>query len=204
MEAIDPIYAYFSVSESDLVRFMKVAEESGHTWEDVKRNPPPLYLGLADEEDFPREGRFDFSERTIDRETGTALRRGVFPNHDESLIPGMFVRIRAPLGSPRPRILVEERAVASDQRGDYLLVVDDKNKVEYRPVRLGRSQHGMRVVEEGVGLEDWVVVNGLQRARPGTTVDPQQAETEVAADDAEKAPAAGADTAAKATPKQAG
>lgn len=180
IEAIAPIYAYFSVSESDLVRFMKVAEESGRSWEDIKRDPPPLYLGLADEEGFPRQGRYDFSERTIDRETGTAMRRGVFPNADQALIPGMFVRIRAPIGSPRPRMLVEERAVASDQRGDYLLVVNDKKVVEYRPVRLGRSLRGLRVVEEGVGREDWVVVNGLQRARPGATVDPQRAETEVA------------------------
>jgi RND family efflux transporter MFP subunit len=180
IEAINPIYAYFSVSESDLVRFMKVAEESGRSWEDIKRDPPPLYLGLADQEGYPRDGRYDFSERTIDRETGTALRRGVFPNANQSLIPGMFVRIRAPIGSPRPRILVQERAVGSDQRGDYLLVVNDKKVVEYRPVRLGRSQRGLRVVEEGVRLDDWVVVNGLQRARPGATVDPQQAETEMA------------------------
>jgi RND family efflux transporter MFP subunit len=180
IEAIQPIYAYFSVSESDLVRFMKVAEESGRSWEDMKRDPPPLYLGLADQEGFPIPGHFDFSERSIDRETGTALRRGVFPNSDGMLIPGMFVRIRAPIGSPRPRVVVEERAVGSDQRGDYLLVVNDKKVVEYRPVKLGRSQRGMVVVDEGVELGDWVVVNGLQRARPGTTVDPQQAETAVA------------------------
>jgi multidrug efflux pump subunit AcrA (membrane-fusion protein) len=116
----------------------------------------------------------------------------------------MFVRIRAPLGTPRPRILVEERAVATDKRCDYLLVVNNKNSIEYRPVKLGRSERGMVVVDEGVGLEDWVVVNGLQRARPGASVDPQQAETDVAADSPGGSPAAGAETASKTTPKQAG
>ncbi len=180
IETVDPIYAYFSVGESDLLRFMELAREGGATLEDLRKNPPKISLGLADEEGFPREGHFDFSERSIDRQTGTALRRGVFENKDRSLIPGLFVRIRAPLGPPRPRLLVEERAVSTDQQGDYLLVVGERNVVEHRPVKLGVVTDGLRVVEDGVGAEDWIVVNGLQRARPGAPVDPQHEGEEAA------------------------
>jgi RND family efflux transporter MFP subunit len=189
IHSIDPIYAYFSVSESDFLKFMAIAKQRGAQASGVERDPPPLYLGLANEADFPRQGRFDFAERTLDRETGTALRRGVFPNADHALIPGLFVRVRAPLGAPQPKILVEERAVGADQRGDFLLVVNDKKVVEYRPVKLGAAQQGMRVVEEGVTPADWVVVNGLQRARPGAPVEPQQAEMGVAAGQSSPAPA---------------
>jgi RND family efflux transporter MFP subunit len=197
---IDPIYAYFSVSESDLLKFIAVSKESGQQGDEAERNPPALYLGLANEPDFPRKGVFDFSERTLDRETGTALRRGVFPNADHALLPGMFVRVRAPLGSPQPKLLVEERAVASDQRGDYLLVVNDKKLVEYRPVKLGAAEQGMRVVESGVSPADWVVVNGLQRARPGAPVDPQQAEMGVAGSPAPGGPPADKSAAVPAQP----
>jgi RND family efflux transporter MFP subunit len=176
IETVDPIYAYFSVSENDLLRFMEIARASGLTAEELEENPLKLYLGLADETGFPREGEFDFSERSIDRQTGTALRRGVFKNDDRSLIPGLFVRIRAPLGPPQPRLLVEERAVNADQRGDYVLTVDDKNIVKYTPVKLGITIDGLRVVEEGVSADDWIVVNGVQRARPDAPVTPVREE----------------------------
>jgi RND family efflux transporter MFP subunit len=188
IRSIDPIYAYFSVSEDDLLRFLELNRQRGGDPASFEAAAPPLQLGLSNEDGFSREGRFDFSERSIDRETGTALRRGVFENDDQTLIPGLFVRIRAPVGPPEPRLLVEERAVSADQRGDYLLVVNDKNVVEYRPVKLGLAIEGMRVVENGVQAEDWIVVNGLQRARPGAEVVPQRegqpAETATAANEA--------------------
>ena len=125
-----------------------------------------------------------FRSQTIDRQTGTAMRRGVFDNPHQELIPGMFVRIRAPLGEPTKRLMVEERAVSSDQQGPYLLVVNDKKTVEYRPVKLGMSRDGLRVVEQGVTKDDWIIVNGLQRARPGAPVDPQQPDQPPAAETA--------------------
>jgi hypothetical protein len=88
----------------------------------------------------------------------------------------MHVRIRAQIGQPKPRLMVEERAIGTDQRGDFLLVVNDANRVEYRLVQLGISADGIRVVEQGAGPEDWVIVNGLQRARPGAEVKPIRAE----------------------------
>jgi RND family efflux transporter MFP subunit len=174
IQSIDPIYVYFDVSERDLLRFMEMI--SSQQLPDPDKNPPVLNLGLADEPNFPHQGKLDFRELGIDPSTGTALRRGVFPNPNRQLLPGMFVRIRAQVGDPVPRLMVEERAIGADQRGSFLLTVNDKNEVEYRPVRLGIASGGMRVVEEGVKATDWVIVNGLQRARPGATVNPQQTE----------------------------
>jgi RND family efflux transporter MFP subunit len=173
IQAIDPIYVYFDVSENDLLRFMAMLRN--HELPDPDKNPPVLHLGLADEPGFPHEGHLDFRELNLNTETGTALRRGIFPNPGSQLIPGMFVRLQASIGAPKPRLLIEERAIATDQRGDYLLVVDDKNVVEYRPVQLGIHVDQMRVIESGINLDDWVIVNGLQRARPGAQVTPEQA-----------------------------
>jgi RND family efflux transporter MFP subunit len=173
IENYNPIYAYFSVSESDLLRYVGLTVESGGSVPDLEKDPPKLFLGLSNEEGFPREGKLDFSERSIDRQTGTALVRGVFENKNWTLVQGLFARIQAPVGKPHDRLLVQQRAVSTDQRGDYLLVVGDKNVIEYRPVKLGIVSEGMRVVEDGVGPDDLIVVNGLQRARPGAPVDPK-------------------------------
>ncbi len=175
IQSIDPIHAYFHVSEGDLLHFMEMRRQN--KLPDPEKVPPALQLQLANESDFPHQGHLDYRELGVDPNTGTILRRGIFPNPDLQLIPGLFVRIRAPMGEASPRLMVEERAVGTDQRGDFLLVVNDKNVVEYRPAKLGLSMGGKRVVESGVKATDWVIVNGLQRARPGTSVTPQRVET---------------------------
>lgn len=172
IESLDPIHAYFNLSERDLLRFMELRREG--KLPDPAVTPPVLYLGLANEAGYPRQGYLDFRELGVDPTTGTALRRGLFANPNNELIPGLFVRIRAPVGAPEPRLLIEKRAIGSDQRGDYVLVVDEQGKVEYRLVKLGLSTDGMRVVDDGLGPEEWIVVNGLQRARPGSTVKPER------------------------------
>jgi multidrug efflux system membrane fusion protein len=174
IENIDPIYAYFYVSESIELRFMQLVRE--HKLPDPAVQPPLLQLGLQNEEGFPHQGSLDYRELGVDPQTGTISRRAVFPNPDRALIPGLFVRLQTKLGEPIPKLLVEERAIGTDQRGAYLLVVDDKNVVEYRSVKLGAQAENLRVIEQGVSEADWVVVNGLQRARPGTTVRPQRTE----------------------------
>jgi multidrug efflux pump subunit AcrA (membrane-fusion protein) len=90
------------------------------------------------------------------------------------LIPGQFVRIQSPVGEPVPRLLVEERAISSDLRGEHVLVVNGQNVVEYRPVKLGIAVGGMRVIEDGLKETDWVIINGLQRARTGEKVEPER------------------------------
>jgi RND family efflux transporter MFP subunit len=172
IQTIDPIYAQFDLSENDLLRFMEMLRKN--ELPDPERTPPTLHLGLPNEEGFPHEGKLDFRELRIDPSTGTARRRGIFPNPGWQLIPGMFVKISASVGGPVPRLLVEERAIGTDQRGDYVLAVNDKNVVEYRTIRLGIHVGGLRVIEDGISKADWLVVNGLQRARPGATIAPER------------------------------
>lgn len=173
IQSIDPIYAYFDLNELDLLRFMEMLRK--HELPDPGVTPPVLFLGLANEQGFPHEGRLDFRALGVDPATGTTQRRGIFPNPNGALVPGLFARIFAPIGQPVPRLLIEDRAIGTDQRGEFVLVVNDKNVVEYRPVRLGITDGPLRVVEEGIGPQDWVIVNGIQRARPGITVNPQHA-----------------------------
>lgn len=172
VEAFEPIHAYFAISEADVQELM--ASSVGTSAKSLRENERPLFLGLSSETGFPHEGKLDFAEVGIDPQSGTQMRRGIFPNTDRSLLPGMFVRLRLPVGSPTPGLLVPDRAIATDQRGEYVLVVDEKNTIEYRPVKLGMRIAEMRVVLEGIGPTDWLVINGLQRARPGGTVKPEK------------------------------
>jgi RND family efflux transporter MFP subunit len=170
IESYTPIFAYFTVSENDVLELIDRrarTTESGTT-----EQPNEVLLGLSDQGDYPYRGKVDFVETGVDASTGTQLRRGVFDNEDGRLVPGLFVRIRLPLGKAERRLLIDERAIAADQRGEYVLVVNNKNVVEYRPVGLGMRVDGMRVVEEGIKDGEWVVVNGIQRARPGAPVSP--------------------------------
>jgi membrane fusion protein (multidrug efflux system) len=133
-------------------------------------------LRLANEEGYPHEGILDFAESSVDAATGTLQLRGVFPNPGPQpvLMPGLFVSLRMPVEEREDALLVTERAIGSDQSGRYLLTVNSENVVEKKPIRMGRLEDGLRVVEEGLLPDDQVVVNGLQRARPGAKVDPEQ------------------------------
>lgn len=172
IEAFDPIYVYFSISESDFLRFLDLIRTQALP--DPDKVPPVLHMGLASEAGYPHKGVLDYRDPSVDPETGTILRRGRFDNPKGYLVPGLFARIRAPIGQPAPKLLIDERAIGTDQRGDYVLVVNESNAVEYRPVKLGLSQGGRRVVEEGLQSDEWIVVKGLQRARPDTIVDPER------------------------------
>jgi len=173
VESYQPIHAYFTVSESEVVQLMDVARQAA-----IEKSTPvkELHLGLTGEDGFPHPGQLDFAELGVEPGTGTQMRRGIFPNEDRRLLPGMFVRVRLQMGKEKPRLLVSERSLAADQRGPYVLVVNeqDKNKVEQRPVKFGMAVDGLRVIESGIQAEDWIIVNGLQRARPGSPVSPQK------------------------------
>jgi RND family efflux transporter MFP subunit len=133
----------------------------------------PPFVGTANESGFPHEGRIDFIGNTVDPSTGTIELRGVLPNEDRSLFPGLFVRIRVP-GRMRPdAVLVEEAAVGTDLGGKYVMVVDQGGVVEQRYVDLGQVQEdGTVVVLSGLEPEERYIVNGLLRARPGLPVTP--------------------------------
>jgi len=163
----------------------------------------PLNLGLATEEGYPHTGMYDFGESGIDPETGTVQLRGVFDNPEMPpiLVPGLFARVRMPIATRDDIPLVTERALGSDQSGRYLFVVDSDNKVEKRNIRQGQLIDGLRVIEEGIGKDDRVIVNGIQRARPGAKVEPNQVDMSSLTVSARQA-AAKAAAAATATPAQ--
>lgn len=178
----DPMYVYFNLNERDLLKVVAMYRErikekgfDPDTDADIKADIS-LLLGLANEEGYPHEGTLDFAESGVDPGTGTLQLRGVFPNPGKAplLYPGLFTRIRMPIAEHENALLVTERAVGADQGGRYLLAVSSENVVEKRLIRMGQLVDGLRVIEEGIRPGDWVVVNGLQRARPGAKVDPER------------------------------
>src|SRR5262249_18122327 len=128
-----------------------------------------------DEEQFPHKGTVNFVDNQLDGNTGTLRMRGIFPNPQHLLSPGLFVRIRLPLGAPHKALLIEEAAIGRDQGQKYLFVVNGQNKVEYRRVKVGRLYEGLREVTEGLKPGEKVIVNGLQRVRPNIEVEPEPA-----------------------------
>lgn len=177
LQQLQPIYAYFNADEPSVLRVKDMQREKGGP--DYRESPVPVYLGLQDEEGYPHEGKVDFVASGIDPSTGTLQVRAVFPNDELILLPGMFVRLRVPIGTNDGALLVPQLALGTSQEGRYVLVVDDEGKVEQRTVKLGSRQGEMQVVTDGLTSDDMVVVNGIQRARPGAKVTPvrqQQAE----------------------------
>jgi len=177
LTSLDPIYAYFNLNERDLVRLMEKRREAGIT--DLKENPVPVYGGIAGEKDYPEEGWLDFTSTSVDPNTGTILLRAVFNNPrlgvaPPRLLPGMFMRLRIPVDVRPNALLVPERALGVDQGGRYLLVVNEQNVVEQRPVKVGARVDEAMVIEEGLKGDERVVVDGIQRARPGAKVTPVQ------------------------------
>jgi membrane fusion protein, multidrug efflux system len=170
--SIDPIYAYIDADERSVLKYRRLAREGKR--ESARDTQIPVEMALSDEQGFPHQGYIDYVEPSLNANTSTIRARGVFPNADDQLSPGFFVRVRIPGSGKYPALLVTERAVGIDQGQQYLMVVSDKHIVEYRPVKLGAHVDGMRVIESGVQAGDWIIVNGLQRARPGAPVTPQQ------------------------------
>ncbi|MGC8658268.1 MAG: efflux RND transporter periplasmic adaptor subunit [Desulfomonilaceae bacterium] len=164
------VYAYFNLSENDLLRLSRLYASASDR-ANIHRPQAPCFLGLADEKDFPREGKIDFVDTQVDPGTGTLTVRALFPNKDGLLLPGLFVRVRVPLQTSKA-FLVPNVAVAMDQGGHYLLIVDQNNVVKQKPVTLGRQVGEMRVIATGISEKDWVIVNGIQLARPGEKVKP--------------------------------
>jgi len=179
--SVDPMYVYFDVDERSVLRFRKATiERAGRAGpEAVREQRVPLQVGLAGERGFPHQGLLDFVDNRVDPATGTLQVRAVLPNPDRYLTPGLFVRVRLPVSATAPAVLVPDRAVGSDQDRKYLLVVNDQQVVEYRQVQLGPLSDGLRVVREGLAPGEWVVVDGIQRVRPGITVNPHRVSLEL-------------------------
>lgn len=167
-----PVYAYFDVDEHTYLEHLQGA--SGSTGS----NGGAVHIGLINEHGYPHEARLDFVDNQIDPDHGTIRARAVLDNADGRFTPGLFVRLQ--LVSPRSfrAALVDDRAIGTDLGRKFVFVVDDSNVVQYRAVVTGRSVEGLRVVKSGLETGDVVIVNGLQRVRPGVPV----SATEVAMD----------------------
>ncbi len=167
----DPIFVYFYVSERDLLFYLN---QPGHKREGGE--PPEVLMGLANEKGYPHRGKVDYVDNQVDPNTGTIQVRAVFPNPEEKIFPGLFARLRLPYAEIKDALLVPETALGFDQGGRYLLVVGDDGKVQFRRVELGPLQDdGLRVIRKGLKAGEWVIVNGVQRVRPGIKVKPVEA-----------------------------
>jgi RND family efflux transporter MFP subunit len=172
IDSIDPIYVYFTINERDLLRI--VAKNKSLTSKDLATRKIPVEFELSNETDYPHLGVLDFASIAVSSTTGTLQLRGIFSNHDSTILPGLFVRVRVPAAVSRNALMVPGDAVSFDQQGEYLLVVNDKNLVERRAVILGPQVGSMQAIEQGLGPDDLVIVEGLLQAIPGRTVTPQQ------------------------------
>jgi RND family efflux transporter MFP subunit len=170
----DPIYAYFDIDERTLLRLRRMVRQTQSIF--VRKQDVPVMLGLSDEEGFPHVGKIDFSDNRLDPMTGTLRVRGVFDNPQHLLSPGLFVRIRLPIGHPYEAILIAEQALGTDQGQKFVYVVNEQNEVEYRRVQVGSVFDGLRVITEGLSKDERVIISGLQRARAGLVVEPRQVE----------------------------
>lgn len=166
----ESVYVYFNISENDLLMIAR-SQGSPQNGDGSHKRHLPCLLALADETEFARKGTIDFVGTQLDPSTGTLVVRATFPNTDGLLLPGLFVKIRVPLRK-REALLVPNLCVGLDQAGRYVLVANKDNVVEQRQVEIGQQIDGMRVIEKGLTKDEWVITNGMQRARPGSKVTP--------------------------------
>jgi RND family efflux transporter MFP subunit len=169
--SVDPMWAYFDVDEHTALRVRQLAREGKGP--SPRDGGYPVFLGLANEDGHPHRGTIDFVDNQVNPKTGTIRLRGVFPNRDQALLPGLFGRVRSPVGRPHKALLVSDRALDTDQGQKVLYVVNEKNEVVARPVRTGALHAGLREVTDGLEPGERVIVNGLQQVRPGATVEPR-------------------------------
>jgi RND family efflux transporter MFP subunit len=189
--SLDPIYVYFEGDESAYLRYAHLDQSGERTSSRTAANP--VQIGLADEDGFPHQGRMDFVDNRLDRETGTIRARAVVPNQDRLFTPGMFARVRL-IGSGVRRVtVIPEVAVSTDQDRKFVFVFNpDSSTVGYRPVTLGRQVDGQRrIIRGGLKPGEQVVVNGFARIRPGVRVKATlaRADSTAGSDSAAAAPA---------------
>jgi len=169
---VDPIYVYFNVSETIVLRIKEGLAKQGKTLRDV--GEVPVEIGTQTETGFPHKGKIDYIAPQVDPSTGTLEVRAIFDNKDLALLPGLFVRVRVPVQRLDKGILVDDVAIGTNQLGEYVLIVGKDNTVEQRQVKLGQLSGQLRLVESGLTGDEWVIIEGLQRAVPGNKVDPEK------------------------------
>ena len=167
--SLDPMYVYFDSDEQTYLRYAGQAKSAGSNWRTARL---PVYLGLANEEGYPHQGRLDFVDNQVDPNTGTIRTRAVLSNKARALTPGLFARVKLVGTHKRKALLVRDAAIGTDQDRKFVLVVGAGDTLAYRPVVPGKLVDGLRIVDSGVQPGERVVVNGLMRVRPGMKVAP--------------------------------
>jgi RND family efflux transporter MFP subunit len=181
---IDPVYIYFTISDLDLARLMR---EAHWTPEQAHAKKWPVFAGLTSEEGYPHEGRLDFASISLTSTTGTLLMRGIFSNPEGKILPGLYARVRVPV-KKGPALLVPQEAIGYDQRGSYVLIVNEQNVVQRVGVKTGTSVDRLQVVEEGLAGKEWIVFKGVQKAIPGRQVTPEKQDLTASATSSSQTP----------------
>ena len=168
--SVGDVYVYADVDEATLLAFNRLTRAGALATENGR---VPVEMQLSDEASFSHHGYIESAENRLDSGTGSLVLRMVFPNPDGQLIPGLFARVRLPVSAPQATLMISDRAIGTDQSQKFVFTVAADNKVAYRTVKLGPVTEGKRIVREGLQAGDRVIVNGIQRARPGIIVDPE-------------------------------
>lgn len=168
--SIDPIHAHFDADEQIFLKYLDL-EKQGRR-DSARDSRRPIRMALAGEEGYPREGHLDFMDNRLDPSTGTIRGRAIFRNPTGDLTPGLFVRLLLPGGNAYQGLLIQDRAVGTDLDKRFVFVVNAERSIEYRAVTLGPIVDGLRVVRTGLKAGEQIVVSGLQRVRPGVTIEP--------------------------------
>lgn len=158
--SISPIYADFDVDEQTYLQYLS----------QVGQRDVPVHLGLATDTGTPRTGKVASVDNQLNNNTGTIRVRASFDNPDGAMVPGLFARVSVGAGSPHQAILIDDRAISTDQAKKFVLVVDEQSKAQYRAITLGNLIDGLRIVDGGLKPGEKIIVNGFQRVHPGDTI----------------------------------
>lgn len=170
----DPIYANFSISERRLLELTDSMRKNDEG--ELDKESVAVFLKRENDKGFPFEGHYDYADLAVDQSTGTFMIRGIFPNPEHKILPGLFVTIRLPISIQENAVLIPQRAIAEDQGGQFVYVVNSENEVERRIVTPGVDVGELVVIDAGLTAEDTIIIDGLQRARPGAKVNPERIE----------------------------
>lgn len=166
--SIDPIFFYFDVSEADFLKYQRL--DALGLRPSSRDTANAVELALQNDKGFPYKGKMNFVDNRIDQNTGSLRGRAVFDNPNQLFQPGLFARVRLVGSGEYKAIMLPDVAIATDQSNRFVFVVSDDGTVSSKPVTLGPIIDGLRVIRSGVAANDWVVVNGVQRARNGIKV----------------------------------
>jgi multidrug efflux system membrane fusion protein len=196
----DPVYVYFTLSEPQFLSIRRSNARPGvpgSTADLTYLSSIAVDIGLQDEEGYPHKGHLDYVSPQVDPSTGTITVRAIFDNKDNALLPGLFVRVKGPIGHLDKALLTRNDAIGTSQEGSYVLVVGPDNIVQRKIVKTGQRQGQLVIIESGLDPGDCVVTEGVQQAFPGAKVEPQRIQLTVPADPSDDAKMSAPDT----TPK---